>query len=254
VGMPEQRTVLVTGASRNIGAGIARHFADLGDRVALVARSSGPLEELARELRAGGADVLAIAGDLSLETEAARIADAARASFGPVDVIVNNAVSRLHKPFLASSTADIAAVFDVTVWGTIWMTQATLPAMLERGWGRIVNIIGAGATRGAAGRVSLTTAKAGQAGLTRALALEVAGTGVTVNGVAPGLIDTARGEWTATGDLEESLRRYRDRAARLPMGRMGEVREVAAACAFLASSDASYITGHVLDVNGGDFT
>lgn len=251
---PEQRTVLVTGASRNIGAGIARHFAGLGDRVALVARGQAPLEQFARELRADGGQATAIAGDVSLQDEVARILEAARAAYGPVDVVVNNAVARLHKPFLSSSTADIAAVFDVTLWGTIWMIQATLPNMIERGWGRVINIIGAGATRGAAGRVSLTTAKAGQAGLTRALALEVAGTGVTVNGVAPGLIDTARGEWTATGDLDESLRRYRDRAKRLPMGRMGEVREVAAACAFLASADASYITGHVLDVNGGDFT
>lgn len=252
---PSSRAVLITGASRNIGALLAKRLASEGDTVVIVARNEELLREVENEIRDEGGSVVAIIADISRPDEIERIVQTAQESVGSIDVLVNNAVSRLHKPFLESTDKDIAEAFDVSTWSAIRLSRALLPAMMDKGWGRIVSMVGSAAQAGASGRAGFVAAKAGVVGLTKALALEFAEYGITVNAVSPGTVDTNRGTWTLTGKTDEEIRAwYHNRAQGIPVKRLSEMVEICYAIEFLISDKAAYITGHVLNVNGGKYT
>jgi NAD(P)-dependent dehydrogenase (short-subunit alcohol dehydrogenase family) len=245
------RTVLVTGAGRNIGLAVAERFAAGGDRVVLNARSGGDVEAAARRIADAGGQAIGVAGDVAREADVRAVVAEAEQAFGPVDVLVHCAAVRVQRAFLEMTEEEWRTPFTVGLDGAFHCLQAVLPGMVERGWGRVVQIAGVTGQTGAAKRASVVANKAGMIGLTRALALEFATTGVTLNAVSPGMIDTDRGAWTSTGDQEAVAAHYAERAKQLPVGRKGRLDEVTAAVAYLASDEAGFVTGQTLNVNGG---
>lgn len=245
------RTVLVTGAGRNIGLEIGRAFATSGENVVLNARSADAIQRAADGLAHLPGTVIGIAGDVSDRDDVDAMITEVTERFGAVDILVNCAAVRVHRPFLELSPDEWSISLDVGLNGAFNCTQATIGGMAERGWGRVINIAGVTAQTGAAKRAGVVTTKAGLIGLTRALALEFADQGVTVNAISPGLIATERGEWTSLGDQGATSDHYAKRVDKIPVKRMGRLEEVTAACSYLASDDAGFVTGQTLNVNGG---
>lgn len=238
------RTALITGASRGIGRACATSLAAAGARVALAARNVEALEELAETLRVEGHQAFAVALDLSnadsIKEAAARVAK----DFGRVDILVNNAAITKDNLAMRMKRDDWDLVLNTNLTGAFLMIQQVLPAMIRERWGRIVNISSIVGETGNAGQANYAASKAGLIGLTKSIAQEIASRNVTVNAVAPGFIAT---------DMTQVLpQELKDKMlAAIPLRRFGQAEDVAAAVRFLASDEASYITGHVLDVNGG---
>jgi 3-oxoacyl-[acyl-carrier protein] reductase len=238
------RTALVTGASQGIGRACAITLAQAGARVALAARNQSKLAEVAAEIEAGGGRAELFAIDMSNEES---IKDAARAvisHFGGVDILVNNAGITKDILMLRMKRADWDDVLATNLTGTFLLTQAVMSPMIKARWGRIVNITSVVGETGQAGQANYAASKAGLIGLTKSLARELASRGITANAVAPGYIETAM-----TAVLDEKQRSAM--LAHIPLGRPGTDKDIANAVCFLASEEAAYITGHVLDVNGG---
>jgi 3-oxoacyl-[acyl-carrier protein] reductase len=235
------KAALVTGASGGIGAAIARALHAQGAQVALSGTRREALEALAAELgeRAGIFPV-----DLSEPAAAAALVAAAEAAFGKVDILVNNAGLTKDGLALRMSDADWAKVLDVDLAAPFRLSRAALKYMLRRKAGRIINIGSVVGSTGNAGQANYAAAKAGLAGLTKALAQEVASRGITVNLIAPGFIATAM-----TEALSEEQRTAL--AAKIPLGRLGMPADVAAAVVYLAAEEAGWITGAALHINGG---
>lgn len=238
------RTVMVTGASRNIGFEVASSFAGLGDAVVLNSRDAEAVESAAERIRSTGGQAVAVPGDISDPGVAQRSADEAGQRFGSVDVLVHCATARALGPFLELSREQWSAPWRVVVDGAANCAWAVLPAMLAAGWGRLVFITGLSGHSGGSGRAGLIAAKSGLTGLTKALASEYADSGVTVNAVSPGHIETVQVE------RQEGAAPPHDREIP-PVGRKGTVGEVSQACHYLASTEAAFVTGHTLHVNGG---
>lgn len=241
-----KQTVLVTGSSRGIGRAIAERFARAGHRVALHCLTRrAETEALCAALAAEGCSVMAAQGDVADEAAVARLFAAVRERFGPVDVLVNNAGVALPQQLLTDcSTADWDRLFAVNVRGAFLCCRAALPDMVRRQRGSIVNISSVWGVVGGSCETPYSASKATLIGLTRALAKEVAPSGVRVNCVAPGYIET---EMNAA--LSEA-----DRAAirqETPLGVPGAPEDVAAAVAFLALEESRFITGQVLRCDGG---
>ena len=237
------RVALVTGASRGIGRAIALGLAARGAAVAAVARGEHAAP-VAEAIRAAGGEADAIAADV---TDAASIDAAvtgAVARFGRLDILVNNAGITRDQLVLRMKREDWDAVLATNLSGAFTCVQAVLKLMVRQRSGRIISVTSVVGQAGNAGQVNYAASKAGLIGMTKALALEVASRNITVNAVAPGLIDTEMTRAISKGAHEEW-------AGRIPAGRLGTPEDVAAAVAFLASDEASYITGHVLAVNGG---
>ncbi|MPZ61682.1 MAG: SDR family oxidoreductase [Propionibacteriales bacterium] len=245
------RVVLVTGAGRNLGKEISRAFAMSGHAVVMNARSADAVEKGAAEIVEEGGRAVGMPGDVTSEEDVRRIFDETRRRLGAVDVLVHCATTRVHRGFLDMSVEEWRLPFEVGLTGAFHCVRAALPEMIERQWGRVIFLAGVSGQTGAANRAGVVAAKSGLIGLTRALALEFAATGVTVNSVSPGLIDTERGEWTSQGDQSITTEHYRARKGQVPVGRMGRMSEVTAACRYLASEDAGFVTGQTLNVNGG---
>lgn len=238
--------VLVTGAARNIGRAIALQFASTGADIVLNARSSlDDLEEVAREVERVGARCLVQLADVRDREAVQRMVEEAERQLGNVTVLVNNAAIRNEAPFGKLEYSAWRAVIDSILDGAFHCTQAVLPGMLRQGQGSIINIAGLTGQTGAPHRAHVVTAKAGIIGFTKALALELAQTGVTVNAVSPGMIDTVRLTQSTVADPEHRKTRV------VPMGRLGAPEDVAAACVYLASAGARFVTGQTLGVNGG---
>ncbi|MCW5751828.1 MAG: glucose 1-dehydrogenase [Alphaproteobacteria bacterium] len=245
--MPEPalagRAALVTGAGAGIGLAIARRLA--ADGVALALFDLRGAKEAAAEIAAKGSRAIALAGDVAREADAAAAVTATMAAFGRLDILVNNAGIALLQPFLETSPEAFRRILDVNVTGAFLMSQAAARVMAAQGGGRIVNIVSISGQRAGLGRTAYGTSKAALIQLTRQMALELAEHAIAVNAVAPGPVET------------EMAKLMHDEATRagylrmVPMGRYGTPEEIAEAVAYLASGRAGYITGHVLDVDGG---
>ena len=238
------RTALVTGASQGIGRACALALATAGARVALAARNESRLNEVAAEIANAGGSAAVFALDIASEESIKACAKAAIGHFGSVEILVNNAGITRDTLTLRMKRADWDDVLHTNLTGTFLMTQALLSPMLKARWGRIINISSVVGETGQAGQANYAASKAGLIGLTKSLARELASRNITANAVAPGYIETAM-----TAVLDEKQRT--GMLAAIPLGRPGTDLEIAAAVRFLASDDAAYITGHVLDVNGG---
>jgi 3-oxoacyl-[acyl-carrier protein] reductase len=242
----EGKTALVSGASQGIGRACALALAKMGARIALAARNEEKLEAVAGEIIAAGGQAKSFVMDVAEEASIQAAAKAAIAHFGSVEILVNNAGITRDMLLLRMKRAEWDAVMTTNLTGTFLLTQALLNPMLRGRWGRIINITSVVGRTGQAGQANYAASKAGVIGFTMSMARELASRTVTVNAVAPGYIETAM-----TAALDD-----KQRAAflsHIPLGRAGSEEEVAHAVAFLASPQAGYITGHVLDVNGGLF-
>jgi 3-oxoacyl-[acyl-carrier protein] reductase len=240
----EGKTALVTGASQGIGRACALELARAGARVALAARNVSKLSEVAAEIAALGGTAHAFVLDVGNEESIKETAKAALAHFGGVDILVNNAGITRDTLLLRMKRRDWDDVLNTNLTGTFLLTQALVSPMLKARWGRIINIASIVGQTGQAGQANYAASKAGLIGFTRSLARELASRGITANAVAPGYIETAM-----TAVLDEKQRGAM--LEHIPLGRPGTDLDVAHAVVFLASEQAGYITGHVLDVNGG---
>ena len=240
------RIALVTGASQGIGRACALELARAGATVALAARNQAKLAEAVAEIEAAGGQAAAFALDVSNEESIKAGAKAVLERFGKVEILVNNAGITRDGLMMAMKRADWDDVLATNVTGAFLLTQALLRPMLKNRWGRIINISSVVGRTGQAGQVNYAASKAALIGFTRSMAREVASRGITVNAVAPGYIETPM-----TAELDEKQRVAM--MAQIPLGRAGTDAEIAQPVVFLASDAAAYITGHVLDVNGGMF-
>jgi 3-oxoacyl-[acyl-carrier protein] reductase len=240
----QNKTALVTGASRGIGKACALALAKAGARVALAARQADKLEEVAAEIRAAGGEAFVAELDMR-EAESIRKAIARTAKeFGRIDILVNNAGVTKDGLAVRMKAEDWELVLATNLTGAFIASQQVLMGMMRERWGRIINITSVVGQAGNAGQANYVASKAGLIGLTKSLAQEVASRNITVNAVAPGFIDTDMTQALAA-ELKERI------TAVIPLGRLGTAEEVAGAVRFLASDEAAYITGHVLSVNGG---
>ena len=243
--MATRRTALITGAGRNIGRAIALALAGDGFNVVVNGSSDrAACDGVAAEAEALGAKALVAMGDVGRPEDCARIAREAIAAFGAVDVLVNNAALRPQHKFLELTPEEFRRVMAVDLEGAIWLSQACIPGMLARGWGRIVNFTGMNAIHGYAGRAPVSVAKHGLWGLTKSLGKEFGPKGITVNAVSPGPI--------AADDDQPGVQTHRHGyVAKVPVGRMGTPAEVAAVVRMLVSEGGAYVNGQMLQVNGG---
>jgi 3-oxoacyl-[acyl-carrier protein] reductase len=238
------RVALVTGASQGIGRACALLLAQSGAKVALCARNEAKLSEVAREISSTGGEAAAFRMDVANEEEIKSGAKAALERFGKIEILVNNAGVTRDQLIMRMKRADWDAVLSTNLTGAYLCIQAVISSMLKQRWGRIINISSIFGQMGQAGQANYAASKAGLIGLTMAVAREVASRQITVNAVAPGYIETAM-----TASLNTELKN--EFVKTIPLGRAGTDMEVAHAVRFLASEEAGYITGHVLNVNGG---
>lgn len=240
----EGHVALVTGASQGIGRACALRLAAQGASVALAARNVENLKQVEAEIASSGGQAAGFAMDVAQEEQIKSAVKAALERFGKIDILVNNAGIARDQLVMRMKRADWDGVLDTNLTGPYLCIQAVISSMLKQRWGRIINITSIFGQMGQTGQANYASSKAGLIGLTMAVAREVASRNITVNAVAPGWIETAMTEALPT-ELRETM------AKTIPMGRAGTDQEVANAVSFLASPDSGYITGHVLNVNGG---
>ncbi len=236
------RTALVTGASQGIGEGVARRLAAQGARVVLAARSADRLRALAGELGAARAHPLTL--DLARPAEIPARLQELPAEFAAVDILVNNAGITRDTLLLRMSLEQWQEVLATNLTGAFAITRELVKGMLRRRWGRVLSISSVVGLMGNPGQANYAAAKAGLIGFSKALARELGSRGITVNVVAPGYIETAM-----TAELPAAARS--ELVEQIALGRLGQVEDVAAAVTYLASEEAGYVTGHVLNVSGG---
>ncbi len=240
----KDRVALVTGASQGIGRASCLALARAGAKVVAAARSAEKLAGVAEEIVAAGGEALAVPMDVAAAVQIKAGFGQALERFGKLDILVNNAGITRDALSVRMKPEDWEAVLRTNLTGAHLCVQQALGAMLRQRYGRIINVTSVVAQTGNAGQANYVAAKAGLIGLTKAIAVEVASRHITVNAVAPGFIATPMTEPLPQKVKDEMI-------ARIPLGRMGSDTDVAAAIVFLASEEAGYITGHVLDINGG---
>ncbi len=240
----EGRVALVTGASQGIGRACALVLAQSGAKVALCARNQEKLEQLANEINGSGGEAAAFKLDVGSEEEIKSVVKAVTANFGKLEILVNNAGITRDQLVMRMKRADWDDVIATNLTAPFLLTQAAISSMLKQRWGRIINITSIFGQIGQAGQANYSSSKAGLIGLTMAVAREVGSRNITVNAVAPGFIETAMTE-VLPAELKENILKN------IPLGRAGSDMDVAHAVKFLASEEAGYVTGHVLNVNGG---
>ena len=239
----ENRVALVTGSGRNIGRSTILELAHLGADVVVNSRSNREeAEAVAAEARQLGANAIVAIADVADQRQVYDMSRAAIAKFGRVDILVNNAGMRQSKPFTEMTVEDWRTVNGVNMDGPFYACQAAVPGMIERGWGRIINVSGLNAFTGRAEWAHVCAGKMGALGMTRALAVELAPHGILVNHIVPGAFDTSRVEGQSAPAGQP---------AGVPVGRLGMPEEIAKTVAFLVSEGANYVTGQTIHVNGG---
>ena len=245
--MSGRRVAIVTGGASGIGLAISERLAADGSAVAIFDINGEGAEAAALKIGTSGATAIGLAVDVSDRPSIDGAVGEVRSKVGRPTILVNNAGITGFDPFLEISAEKWNRILTVNLTGTFFCCQAVLPDMIEEGWGRIVNISSSSIHSGSARMTHYVAAKSGVVGLTKSLALEMAPRGITVNTIPPGFVDTPmlRGaDAQGSVSIEQNI-------ARTPVGRVGRPEDIAAACAFLVSEEASYITGQVLGVNGG---
>jgi 3-oxoacyl-[acyl-carrier protein] reductase len=238
------RTALVTGSSSGIGRGIALAFAREGAQVVITGRNEQRIGQVVQEVEATGASALGLKADVARFAEVNTMVEQARAAFGPIDILVNNAgvfSTRALHDMTEQEWDDMIAVDLKSVFNC---TRAVINDMRTKGWGRVICITGLVGNMGYANTTHVAAAKAGVHGFVKALAREVIASGITVNAITPGLIDTP----ILAGISEAQMAVF---TQEIPAGRIGTVEEIAAATSYLASEAAAYTTGQILNISGG---
>lgn len=239
-----ERVAIVTGSGQGIGREIALKLAEVSARVIVNDVNEDSAKSVAEKIKAEKGESLAITADVSQSSEVERLIEETVAAYGKVDILVNNAGITRDQLILRMSDDDWDRVINVDLKSAFLCTRAVLRYMVRQRWGRIINISSIVGIVGNAGQANYASAKAGIIGLTRTIAREVASRGITVNAIAPGFIDTPMTQQLSEKQREELQKR-------IPLGFLGTPRDVAEAVAFLASEEARYISGHVLNVDGG---
>ncbi|MGA9528577.1 MAG: 3-oxoacyl-[acyl-carrier-protein] reductase [Terriglobales bacterium] len=240
----EGRVALVTGASQGIGHACALRLAREGASVAVASRNQQKIEELVALIAGEGGKAAAFPMDVAEEEQVKSAIKSAIAHFGKIDILVNNAGVTRDQLIIRMKRADWDAVLNTNLTSAYLTVQQVIPSMLKQRWGRIINIASVFGQMGQAGQANYAASKAGLIGLTMAIAREVASRNITSNAIAPGFIETSMTAALSAEFKQSALKQ-------IPLGRVGAPEDVAHAVAFLASDNASYITGHVLNVNGG---
>ena len=240
------RIAFITGASRGIGRACAIALSAGGAKVVLAARQLDKLEAVAAEIRAAGGETFVVPIDLASQDSIKEAFSKASKEFGRIDILINNAGLTRDGLAMRMKRDDWDAVIQTNLSGSFFCIQQVMPAMVRERWGRIVNITSVVGESGNAGQANYAASKAGLIGLTKSLAQELASRNITVNAVAPGFVET-----DMTASLSDELRAKITES--VPLKRIGKPEDIATAVKFLTSDDAAYITGHVLDVNGGMF-
>ena len=238
------RVAIVTGSGRGIGRAIALKLAEVGATVVVNDIDEASVNSVAEEIRAMNRKSLAVMADISSPSDVDRLVETTMTTYGRVDILVNNAGITRDQLLLRMSDEDWDRVININLKSVFLCTRAVIRHMSRQRWGRIINMASIIGIVGNVGQANYASAKAGIIGFTRSIAKEVASRGITVNAIAPGFIDTPM-----TQQLRESYKEELQK--RIPLGYFGTPRDVAEAVAFLASEEARYITGHVLNVDGG---
>ena len=239
------RVALVTGGGRGIGRAICDAFAREGARVGVLDIKREVADQAVAEIREAGGDAVAIVANVGKRAEVFAAAEALRAAYGPIDILVNNAMWNRYGPLEEATEELVSRMIDVGFKGVIWAIQAIAPDMREKGGGSIINIGSPSAVLAMANGVMYCGVKAGVLGVTRASAAEFGPSGIRVNAIAPG--PTA----TEGANLVVSEAAWERRRARTPLGRLGTVADIANAAVFLASDESSFVTGDMMFVDGG---
>jgi 2-hydroxycyclohexanecarboxyl-CoA dehydrogenase len=245
-----KRTAFVTGGASGIGLSICEHLARAGHSVVVADYNGDGAEAAAKAIRENGGQAMAVAVDVSDRAQIDKAVDAARGEFGPVGILVTSAAVSRKEPFEQMSAESWEQIISVNLTGTFHCVQAVISDMTAAGWGRVVMISSSSAQRGAPGMTHYAASKGGVIAFGKALALEFAKRGVTVNNIAPSVVETPMvAQQRAVGAVPS----YEKMAAGVPVGRMGTGDDIAGACMYLVSEEASYFTGQTVSVNGGSF-
>jgi 3-oxoacyl-[acyl-carrier protein] reductase len=245
----KNRTALITGSGKNIGRAIALDLAGSGHNVVLNGSSDkAACEEVAAVAEKLGAETLIVMADVGVSDECKKLSGAALDKFGTVDVLVNNAAIRPMSPFLEMDEEEWNRVIAVDMSAAFWLARACLPGMIDKGWGRIINIAGMNAIQGYNGRSHVSVAKHAAWGLTKSLGKEFGSRGISTNIISPGPI---AGEHADNPDMAAHIEAQK---AKIPLGRLGLNEEIAAAVGLLASDGGAFINGQLIQVNGGTQT
>lgn len=240
-----RRRALVTGSGRNLGRGIALRLAEAGCDIAVHARgNAGDAEAVARAARAMGVEAIACIGDMGSREDVAKIGAQVLEQFGTIDILVNVAAVRPFRNFLDTSAEEWQRVMDVNVNGLVQLTQAVLPGMVAQRWGRLINFSGMNSIRGYPQRVHIAASKHAVWGLTKALSREFGPHNITANVISPGPAKSEHEDKAFDAAIVAQV-------SEIPLGRLGEPREIAGLVAFLASEEGGFINGQMIGVNGG---
>jgi 2-hydroxycyclohexanecarboxyl-CoA dehydrogenase len=245
-----KRVAFVTGGASGMGLSICEHLARQGHSVVVADWNGEGAEKAAKAIRADGGQAVAAQVDVSDREQVDRAVHAARSEFGPVGILVTSAGVSRSEPFAEITAESWHQVIDINLTGTFHCVQAAIPDMVEARWGRVVLISSSSAQRGAARMTHYAASKGGIIAFGKALALEYAPLGITVNNIAPSVVATPMVEQQQAIGAAPSNEAM---ASRVPVGRMGTGDDIAAACMYLCSEEASYVTGQTVSVNGGSF-